>query len=109
MVVTLSTALVFSLVVFPALCYIMDLKDPETGSVAALVKGEWRQFLGLKSHTHGFTILPELSEDVGASPVEASAPAELVTDSDEGSSSSPDCPSQKQPDLTETSFSINQQ
>lgn len=108
-VVTLSTALVFSLVVFPALCYVVDLKDPKTGSVAALVKGEWRQFLGLKSRAHGFTVLPELSEDAGAFPVEAGPPAELVTDSDQGSNSSRDCSSQKRPAHTETSFSIDQQ
>lgn len=86
-VVTLSTALVFSLVVFPALCYTVDLKDPDMGSVAALIRGDWRQFLGWTSGTSGFTVLPDLPEDEQEFDVESGAPAELVTDADEGSSS----------------------
>eukprot|EP00892_Ulva_mutabilis_P012184 jgi/Ulvmu1/9338/UM050_0088.1 len=87
-VVTLSTALVFSLVVFPALCYVVDLKDPHTGSVAALMRGDWRRFLGWRSESGGFTVLPEVSEDADLDGMETGAPAELVREGDESSSGS---------------------
>lgn len=45
-IVTLSTALLFALVVFPAACMALDVRDPATASLAALWRGDWRAFLG---------------------------------------------------------------
>lgn len=77
--VTLSTALVFSLVVFPALCYIVDLKDAETGSVSALVTGRWREFLGLPPRDGGFSALHSADADL-----ETAVAPRCVTDAGEG-------------------------
>jgi hypothetical protein len=45
-VITLSTAMVFALVVFPALCYAVELHDADTGSLSALCAGRWAAFIG---------------------------------------------------------------
>jgi hypothetical protein len=45
-VITLSTALVFALVVFPAMCGAVGLTSHDTGSVRALCQGRFRAFLG---------------------------------------------------------------
>jgi hypothetical protein len=46
-VITLSTALVFALVVFPAMCVIAPLHCPDTASLHALFSGRFRAFFGL--------------------------------------------------------------
>lgn len=96
-VVTLSTALVFSLVVFPALCYVVDLKDPDTGSLAALARGDWRRFLGWSSESAGFAVLQQGPDAAGVYGLESGAPAELVREEDEGSSRSSDACSRHKP------------
>ena len=40
-VLTLTTALVFALVVFPALCYCVNLHGTDVGSLSALFQGRW--------------------------------------------------------------------
>lgn len=45
-VLTLTTALVFALVVFPALCYCVNLHGTDVGSLSALFQGRWGDFWG---------------------------------------------------------------
>lgn len=45
-VITLSTALVFALFVFPAMCGVVGLTSPDTGSLRALFRGHIRAFFG---------------------------------------------------------------
>ena len=45
-VLTLTTALIFSLVVFPALCYCVNLHNSDVGSLSALFQGRWGDFWG---------------------------------------------------------------
>ena len=47
-VITLSAALIFALVVFPAMCGIVALKHADTGRLSALFSGRWRAFCGLE-------------------------------------------------------------
>lgn len=45
-VITLTTALIFALVVFPALCYCVNLRNTDVGSLSVLFQGRWGDFLG---------------------------------------------------------------
>jgi hypothetical protein len=46
-IITLSTAVIFALAVFPALCCIVPLATPDTASISALWSGRFHDFLGL--------------------------------------------------------------
>jgi hypothetical protein len=45
-IITLSTAVVFALVIFPALCCVAPLATPDTGSLHALWSGRFHDFCG---------------------------------------------------------------
>ena len=47
-VMTLTTALIFALVVFPCLCTIAPLSSPDVGSLRALASGRFRAFCGFR-------------------------------------------------------------
>lgn len=45
-VITLTTALVFALVVFPALCYCVNVHNTDVGNLSVLFQGRWEDFWG---------------------------------------------------------------